>query len=113
MQILLLTRHTRSAYTFYYHDVPVQPPSRFPLPGTPGFPLTAYTGPSFASLCRFWLICYDVLLKYNIKGDQPIKERVSFSFVEDRYRMLLEWADNLPYAAWRHSQSPHYVLTMQ
>ncbi|KAK4508114.1 hypothetical protein PRZ48_001852 [Zasmidium cellare] len=100
-------------YAFYYQQRPVTRPPSLPIPGSPGFPLPAYMGQTFTSLCRLWLVIHEIMMLYTTTSDgQRINENVPLAVVEVKYQQLLTWADCLPSSDVRADVTPHHVISM-
>lgn len=81
----------------YY--VPIKPicyPPTAPIPGESTDEVTAkhLVDKIFGALCRLWVIVQEVAAVYSLYRHGSDKT-MPLSFAEDKYRKLLQWADNL------------------
>jgi hypothetical protein len=99
----------------FYRSEPIRFPPTLPIPGepievtrkfanhegiTPDWPQQPpprHTSPFFHVCCRLWAIADEIALVYksNSNNDIPVAEQVPLSFVEAKFRRLLDCMDQL------------------
>lgn len=75
-------------------------------------PSQSYAGDTFAALCHFWRIMYDVATVYyggHEGADQP---PLTLQFAEYKFRELLAWTDELPLTLARSGDNPGFVVIL-